>query len=184
MAARSPTKLVSAHISLHAPALAVLRGDYVAAWTSTGQGNLHIIRSRDGQGWSLPVSLPETSESSPALAVFEDALYIAWRGKGDDRLNVMWSADGIRWQNQNKVTLNDTTTSGPALVAYGKKLHLAWRGKGNNNLNVIEGNIDSHTDRLVFANKVTLKETTLAAPYLHVHVAWLTLSGRESVTTG
>jgi hypothetical protein len=150
------------------PALAVFNGRAYMAWTGT-DGQLNVVSTADGVHIEK-VTLADTSRTGPALAAFNGRLYLGWTGL-DGRLNVESSADGMTLGN--KVTLPETSyiVSGkqvvelsPALASFGGRLYIAWTGT-NMHLNV-----ESSADGMRFGNKVTLGETSDAAPALAVEM--------------
>jgi hypothetical protein len=148
------------------PALAVFNGRAYMAWTGTN-GQLNVVSTADGVHIEK-VTLPDTSRTGPTLAAFNGRLYLGWTGL-DGRLNVESSANGMTFGN--KVTLPETSyiVSGkqvvelsPALASFGGRLYIAWTGT-NMHLNV-----ESSANGMTFGNKVTLGDTSDAAPALAI----------------
>jgi len=155
--------------SVAAPALitAALRGlplpgRLYLAWTGT-DGRLNVMSSDNGRDFTNKVTLGETSNVAPALVDYEGRLYLAWTGT-DGRLNVMRSDNGRDFTN--KVTLGETSVHAPALVVFSARLNIAWTGT-DGRLNIM-----SSLDGLKFGDpaqgdeKVTLADTSIAAPAL------------------
>jgi len=148
------------------PALAVFNGRAYMAWAGTN-GQLNVVSTADGIHIEK-VTLADTSRAGPTLAAFNGRLYLGWTGL-DGRLNVESSANGMTFGN--KVTLNETSfiRSGnqfvelaPALASFGGRLYIAWTGTDSHL------NVESSSNGMVFSNKVTLGETSQAAPALTV----------------
>jgi hypothetical protein len=152
------------------PAATVFRGRLYLAWTGT-DGQLNVICSTDGVHFNNKVTLSDTSQVGPTLAAFNGRLYLGWTGL-DGHLNVESSADGMTFSN--KVTLGETSvvTAGnqtqalsPALASFRGRLYIAWTGNNS------APNVESSADGMTFSNKVTLNETSAAAPALTVEKA-------------
>ncbi len=126
-----------------------------------------------------PKTLPrETTETAPAIASHEGRLFLAWKGAGNDNINLMWSSDGIGFSTP--VTLPEATDAAPALASFNGRLFLAWKGSGNEAINVAKVTFFASTagafgvERL--EGKVTLGDTTEAAPALAAHAGRLFLA--------
>jgi hypothetical protein len=103
------------------------------------------------------VTLNETSNSAPAISFFNGQTRIAWTGTdAAHHLNVAVPGG-------SKVILPDTSYYSPALAVYNDRLYLAWTGTDG------RLNLESSADGVHFSNKVTLNETSGAAPTLSAY---------------
>jgi hypothetical protein len=149
------------------PAATVFNGRLYLGWTGT-DGHLNVICSADGVHFANKVTLGDTSNVGPTLAAFNGRLYLGWTGT-NGHLNVESSANGLSFNN--KVTLGETSyllhqghqvDLSPALAAFSGRLYLGWTGTDSHL------NVESSANGMNFSNKVTLGETSLAAPSLTV----------------
>jgi len=167
-------KVTLAETSPQNPALATTTTFLHLAWSGTGNKQLNIMCSSNGQTFGPKYTSTETSPEAPAMCGHKGILIIGWKGNGNDNLNVAHvtlnatAATGFT----NKVTLSDTSQSSPALASFNGRLYIAWRGDGNNQLNIMSSDDNGAT----FGGKFTSTETTAQAPSLSVDGGTLVIS--------
>ena len=126
--------------STHGPALAEYNGKLYMAYKGSGVDNRIWISTFDGNSWSAPKTIQDSSSvpptgaftttSSPALAVLSDRLYMVWRGVDS---KIYYSCfDSTRWYNQ--MDTGETSTHAPALVYFNFVLYIAWKSINNNTI--------------------------------------------------
>ena len=128
-------------------------------------------------------TLSETSSDSPSLASQNGMLFLGWKGSGNDNLNVSLSADnGATFIN--KLISNESSDLAPSLAAHNGLLMICWKGSGNDNINVAQVPLtDNNAGAYAihpFANKITLGDTTGAAPAIASHNGILFLAWKGS----
>lgn len=111
------------------------------AWVGTNN-HLNVIYCANtcaqSSSWTLPNTLPETSNYRPSLAGLNNLFYIAWTGT-DGRINIESSTDGLNWGS--KVVSSETSQTAPSLTAYGGALWVTWVGTdANSSLNMAQFN--------------------------------------------
>jgi hypothetical protein len=103
------------------------------------------------------VILGDTSNSPPAITSFNGFERIAWAGTDSGHhLNVAIP-------NVSKVVLPESSYFAPAMAVFNGRLYLAWTGTDG------RLNIESSADGVHFGGKVTLGDTSSAAPALSVY---------------
>ncbi|MER6957421.1 hypothetical protein [Streptomyces sp. NPDC000618] len=183
------------------PSLAPHRDQLCIAWKGSGNDNLNIgkvqattVMGIDGvEGIEQAWVLAETSDTSPAIVSNGGRLYLAWKGSGNDSLNIAfcddwWPADVASRQFplpptwKGKTTLNEKSEYAPALASHDGRLYLAWVGL-DEHLNVARVTLIGNTAgafTMALENKVTLGETSEAAPALASHGGRLFLAWKGS----
>jgi hypothetical protein len=179
-------KVTLGETSIDGPALAAGDEHLYLGWTGTDSSHsLNVLTSTDGQAFANKITLSERSHHAPALAYgfgSSPRIFLAWTGT-DSRLNLLWSTDGVTFGN--KVTLSETSVAAPGLAWRDGDLYLAWAGTdGNHSLNVMKWRDTASSLAPLFADKLTLGDSTEMQPALTdiapFDVLFLGWSGRDS----
>jgi hypothetical protein len=171
-------KVTLSETSPQNPALASTTTFLHLAWSGTGNKQLNVMCSSNGQTFGPKYTSSETSPEAPAMCGHNGILIIGWKGNGNDNLNVAHvtlnatAATGFT----NKVTLSDTSPLSPALASFNGRLYIAWKGDGNNQLNIMSSGDNGAT----FGGKYTSTETSAQAPSLSVDGGNLVISWKGS----
>lgn len=105
-----------------APALGAWGHDLMLAWTGTDR-HLNLLHIQ-GDTWTDPWRLDETSSRPPTIGSVGREMVMAWTGT-DRHLNLLQTDDGAWGQSRR---LDETSSKPPAVCAVGDELVLAWTG--------------------------------------------------------